>query len=1174
MNFRWDNAVNWIMLFRAHRMAVFRTFLVTVTCAWSMIAFSQTSLDNTLLWEIVHPATRQSSFLFATVHRSDSIVLQVDAKILSAIKRTDVLALESDPSRWQASLTRSPLETYFLPSNKGMTLPDLQPAHFQLPDYRSAIRQALTQAPVFATNWLRYQPGNSTPILDLLLYQLAERIQKPIVELETDEDRAAAFDLEMTTAKNHHTPPTTERQGLSSNSWDRAYEQGNIIGFEQASATQTSLYDQRVLAKRNELLAANITQLLQSKTACIAIGAAHIPGEMGLLARLEKAGFKVTALPFHRQLSLTQLIQTIPAVQQADSTYTYYPDQLEVRTPNRMYDAKTFPHYPLKQYTDIASGEIYVGGRIATAAHFRGYTMADVMAQVKQEVQQVPHLQIVYTSDTLVHQQSALRLITRDIHGLWQDRLLVLDKDHCWIIGWNGSDALRKHADQFLSSLVLPPIRNAKERFNIYDASHQSGEVVIMHRNHVDSNGTQTWSMSMTLPPHTRLDRDSIQLQLTERAWRKGFDIAEAGTNQWSEYFHHPVLENEYLTKTGQRWHVRFLRTGPTIWTWINSSSDSTGFKTFEGFPWAMSMSPNVLKLQTDTTLGFQMRLMDSISTAALDIEAKQKINLGGAVYRRYKQMAHQQIQLQVFPLDDYQTWADSSSFLRDELEVWKATPSHQVQVLESTSFPKQHQWKIRMLITQHGTSQVIRHTTWLSGRRIYRISVNYDPLLREETALWASFESFQPIPVADHITSVIDQAHPTFWNEFLGSNTPKNERLLALLQQIQFHPGDIPFLERAWNQSRQTEGSIRIREMLIHSLARIQIRDEQSVSLFAKWYHQIKTIEPLRSAILLELARLATSSASAMLWKLDSSLYPRLSGSYAMIDWENFLQDGAAHRTRYIPQLLQDIQNTGGRNASWNLLYKLHHANQLQKHTYATLEKAIQTRLDSLWKLVQTQWNPQRTSASKTVSILLRHGLPDLVHLLACSPNAELFMDRWMKDKSKQEAWWVQVYFWSARWKQNKQIDPAQWNLLLQFDAGRLILEEETSWKQTAQSAPNEAMQKEQLIWLIQTCLTSNQAHQISWLQDTVISTAHGWEKWHVFRVFSTKTKEATIAITTYWKEKIDWSDPQVHFAPEPYLTEPNLWEATWNRIAGRRQPFLRNYLDPASFRLPLWLH
>ena len=52
----------------------------------------------------------------------------------------------------------------------------------------------------------------------------------------------------------------------------------------------------RLLVKRNQRMVERMKPILKQGGAFVAVGAAHLPGETGLLYRLEKAGYRVTVV--------------------------------------------------------------------------------------------------------------------------------------------------------------------------------------------------------------------------------------------------------------------------------------------------------------------------------------------------------------------------------------------------------------------------------------------------------------------------------------------------------------------------------------------------------------------------------------------------------------------------------------------------------------------------------------------------------------------------------------------------------------------------------------------------------------------------------------------------------------------------------------------------------------
>ena len=69
-------------------------------------------------------------------------------------------------------------------------------------------------------------------------------------------------------------------------------EANDVSGVSDVAAAQR--FKARLIDDRNRIMAARIAPLLRDGGAFVAVGAAHLPGEGGVLARLEERGYRIT----------------------------------------------------------------------------------------------------------------------------------------------------------------------------------------------------------------------------------------------------------------------------------------------------------------------------------------------------------------------------------------------------------------------------------------------------------------------------------------------------------------------------------------------------------------------------------------------------------------------------------------------------------------------------------------------------------------------------------------------------------------------------------------------------------------------------------------------------------------------------------------------------------------
>ncbi|MDJ0944626.1 MAG: TraB/GumN family protein [Kiloniellales bacterium] len=147
--------------------------------------------------------------------------------------------------------------------------------------------------------------GMGTPFLDYMLQQAAEQMGKPVYGLERVEDVFGFFD-----ELSRERQVTLVQAALRFNYYVdnhfykalRFYLRADMAGLMAYFDRQYRLEDQglaavlqaRFIDERNAVMVRNMQKQLKAGRAFVAVGAAHLPGEKGVLHLLEKRGYTVT----------------------------------------------------------------------------------------------------------------------------------------------------------------------------------------------------------------------------------------------------------------------------------------------------------------------------------------------------------------------------------------------------------------------------------------------------------------------------------------------------------------------------------------------------------------------------------------------------------------------------------------------------------------------------------------------------------------------------------------------------------------------------------------------------------------------------------------------------------------------------------------------------------------
>ncbi|HYG31770.1 MAG TPA: TraB/GumN family protein [Methylophilaceae bacterium] len=258
--------------------------------------------ETGLLWKVEAP-NGTVSHVFGTIHVDDTRVTDFSPAIIKALEESEVFIMEtlppSDPS------------LYFLP---GHSLPELLTEQEwdkvkQLAEMHAMQDDVVMRLKPWLLAMMFDLPTGLGPYTqDIRLYAKAQELDKEVAGLE---DARAHFTLLDSLSKGEQL--TILRSVLKRSEEDKqrdfddlmnAYLKGDaaIIAQVDEQATASGLPGElwqkmrtKLLDERNQRMAEHVAQKANATRLFVAVGAAHLAGEGGILARLRKAGYKVGA---------------------------------------------------------------------------------------------------------------------------------------------------------------------------------------------------------------------------------------------------------------------------------------------------------------------------------------------------------------------------------------------------------------------------------------------------------------------------------------------------------------------------------------------------------------------------------------------------------------------------------------------------------------------------------------------------------------------------------------------------------------------------------------------------------------------------------------------------------------------------------------------------------------
>lgn len=277
---------------------------------------------NALLWKIEKGADKPASYLFGTMHVTDDRLLDVPDEVLDALNGADIVALENldvlDRTVTKQRLKEIPELWKF---QEGKSLRDYMTEQ-ELETLRTAARSFkvgffkilkfkpwLVMSMISTSKCERSRKASGKPFLDKAIGERAQRINAELVGLESLREQLSAMDSMPMKSQVAYLVGTAKLADKSADSLEtmiQLYLQRKIGAiqpmFSYYSSESSSLknayseFQTHLIDKRNIIMRDRSLPLFEKGSSFIAVGALHLPGEMGLVNLYREAGYTVTAV--------------------------------------------------------------------------------------------------------------------------------------------------------------------------------------------------------------------------------------------------------------------------------------------------------------------------------------------------------------------------------------------------------------------------------------------------------------------------------------------------------------------------------------------------------------------------------------------------------------------------------------------------------------------------------------------------------------------------------------------------------------------------------------------------------------------------------------------------------------------------------------------------------------
>ena len=260
-----------------------------------------------LLWEITGNGLEKTSYLYGTMHVSRKIAFNLDDVFFEALNQADMVAVESMPDNWLDDLFKRGEIGYggsmgrsnnYYGGNSGGFYSSAFNMNF--PNKNDIISGMFGQYNLI--NGLLYRSEGMADFeedtyLDMFIYQTGKRFNKGTFSLESSEESRDLVEKAMADARKKEIDEWLKDMIEKKNTrmfdiLQDAYRDRNIGLIDSLNrAMYTEHYMEHMLFKRNENMVDSMETLMKDGSLFAGVGAAHLPGDDGMIDMLIKRGY-------------------------------------------------------------------------------------------------------------------------------------------------------------------------------------------------------------------------------------------------------------------------------------------------------------------------------------------------------------------------------------------------------------------------------------------------------------------------------------------------------------------------------------------------------------------------------------------------------------------------------------------------------------------------------------------------------------------------------------------------------------------------------------------------------------------------------------------------------------------------------------------------------------------
>lgn len=330
----------------------------------------------TLLWKITGNGLNKASYLYGTMHVSNRAAYYLSEEFFAALQSAEAVGLETNPGEWMQNMEETGELSELNQFNSG--------AYYSRNFYKSAFSNSLPSE-ALVKNILSYEPDiingllyrqhrsrenfEESTYIDLFIYQTASKLNKPVISLENfaqSEIYARLASLPDEYGEDYGSLDYSDYQTIGVKIED-AYREGNLSKLDSLSKISSTGNTMKYLIKeRNFFFVRTMDSVMRTRSLFAGVGAAHLPGDFGVIEMLRDKGYKVEPITPRFSDKSIKLRQKFEAKSRAVDfrTYTAPDSAFSVSLPGKLYPIASVDNLKYLLFADMVNGAYYSVSRL------------------------------------------------------------------------------------------------------------------------------------------------------------------------------------------------------------------------------------------------------------------------------------------------------------------------------------------------------------------------------------------------------------------------------------------------------------------------------------------------------------------------------------------------------------------------------------------------------------------------------------------------------------------------------------------------------------------------------------------------------------------------------------------------------------------------------------------